>query len=343
MSPGTAVYTGEPRNEPVNITVFDYTADRVDERHGVGLDECFAYKDRPTATWIDVDGVHDAALVKRICEGFGVHPLTIEDIVTIGTRAKCEEYDEYLFVVLEMLDSHEVKGKLVIVPEQVAVILGRNFVLTFGERPGDVWEPIRKRIRTDGSRVRRSGSDYLAYGLVDAVVDHYFVVLEKLGTVVEDMEETALDAVSGVIVADIHALKRLLLQVRKAVWPLREVTGILVRTESELVGTSTRPFLRDLHDHVIQAIETNEMYRESAVSLLELYLAGTSNRMNQVMKVLTVIATIFIPITFISSVYGMNFKYMPELEWRYGYFWALGLMAATAVGLIAYFRKNDWL
>jgi magnesium transporter len=343
MPPGSIVYTGEPRTEPINITVYDYTADRMEERTTVGLEECLDYKDKPSATWVDVDGVHDAKLVQRICEGYGVHPLTIEDIVTLGTRAKCEEYDDYLFIVLDMLECVERDGKLAIQGEQVSVVLGKNFVLTFQEAAGDVWEPIRKRIRTDGSRMRRSGSDYLAYALLDAVVDHYFLVLEQVGAVVEQMEETALDSIGPETVGEIHDLKRLLLKVRKAVWPLRDVTGILVRTESELIGPTTRPFLRDVHDHVMQAIDTNELYRESAVSLLELYLAGTSNRMNQVMKVLTVIATIFIPITFISSVYGMNFDYMPELHWKYGYFWALGLMAATAAGLIVYFRKNDWL
>ncbi len=345
LAPGSAVYTGPDRDAQVRISVLDFRDEHFEERSDVPPGECARYRGASSVSWIDVDGVHDAGLVQSLCESFGVHPLAIEDILSIGTRPKCEEYDGNFLVVLNSLEpAPAASGSRRVNIEQISLVIGPGFVLTFQQRPGDCWEPVRKRIRGAGSRFRKSGSDYLGYALIDAIVDHYFVVLEALGDDLEAMEEEALHARDPALIRRIHTLKRDLLSVRRCLWPLREVTGVLMRSENaSLVHTSTHPFLRDVHDHVVQAIETVEIYRESAVTLLEIYLAGTSNRLNQVMKVLTVIATIFIPVTFISSVYGMNFDYMPELHWRYGYFAALGLMLAVGVAMLGYFRRQNWM
>lgn len=344
LPPGTAVYTGDRGPGPVHVHVLKYGVDTIEERENVSLEDCALLPDTPLIKWVDIDGVHDVPTVQKLCEMFKIHPLTLEDILSIGTRPKIDEYDHYYFVVLNMLEVHRPEnGHSEIRSEQVSLIFGENFVLTFQEQPGDVWDIIRKRLRAEGSRIRRLNADYLAYALLDAVVDHYFLVLEDLGEEIEELEGNSIDQLGEDAVAEIHELKRQLLTIRRNVWPLREVSGALQRAESPLIARTTRPFLRDLHDHVLQTIETTELYRESAVALLELYLAGASNRLNQVMKVLTVLTAVFIPVTFISSVYGMNFEYMPELHWRYGYFFALGLMGTVAVGMFAYFRRQDWL
>ena len=352
LPPGSAVYTGSRSGDPIRISVIDFCDARCENVGVVSVDQLASYRGVASTTWVDVDGVHDAELVQQVCEIFAIHALAIEDILSIGTRPKFEEYDDSLFIVLHMLETdpqplhsgHRSGQAIKVGIEQVSVVIGRGFVLTFQERPGDVWDPVRKRIHTSGSRFRKSGSDYLGYALLDAVVDHYFHVLETIGDEVENLEGKALDAGDSGVVVGVHSLKRTLLRIRRAVWPLREVTGALMRSEHQgLVQAATQPFLRDLHDHVVQAVETAEIYRESAITLLDIYLAGTSNRMNEVMKVLTVNAAIFIPITFISSVYGMNFQFMPELHWKYGYFIAAGVMASTALVMVVYFKRKKWM
>jgi magnesium transporter len=348
LPPGTPVYTGDRPEGPARVRMFQYGVDHFEERADVSVEAITEASRNRSYKWIDVDGIHDVALVQRLCEIFHIHPLTIEDVVHVGMRPKAEEYDDYFFVVIEMLNLTE-NGEGDVFPrfkaEQISVIFGARFVLTFQERPGDVWDPVRKRLRGDSvtQRLRRLGSDYLAYTLLDAIVDHYFLVLDTIGDEVEAIEEIALDNLGEDTVARIHDLKRQLLMLRKTVWPLREVSGVLQRTECAVVAPTTAPYLRDLHDHVVQAIETTELYRESAVALLELYLAGTSNRLNQVMKVLTVLTAVFIPITFVAGIYGMNFDYMPELRWKYGYFFTLGLMATMSLGMLAYFRRQGWI
>lgn len=343
MPPGSAIYTGEKRNTPIHITVIDYDVDHLDEREGLSVEDCAGFVDSRSMSWINVDGVHDAAVIQALCESFRVHPLSTEDILSIGTRPKCEEYDDYLFVVGTMLNVHADANGIRIEPEQVSIIVGQRFVLTFQEEPGDAWENIRKRLRVEGSRIRGQGCDYLAYSLLDAVVDHYAVALEHLGAQVESLDDVALEAMNPGVLNTIHQLKRQLLMVRRTLLPLRDVTSVLVRSEIALIQPSTEPYLRDLHDHVIHAIETVEMHRETANSTLELYLAGANNRMNQAMKVLAAMTTIFTPITFISSLYGMNFEYMPELRWPYGYFGVLAVIAMIAVGMFTYLRRQDWL
>jgi magnesium transporter len=349
LPPGMPIYTGEPRQGPLKITVIDFSPDHLEEREGLTVEEIKPYVTKNSVTWVHIDGVHDARVVQQICDLFSVHALAIEDILTIGTRPKCEEYETYFFIVLEMLNlaqDADAKGRpdFHIVPEQVSIVFGDGFVVTFLEDPGDIWDGVRKRLRGDASRLRRLKADYLCYALLDAVVDHYFLVLEALGDRAEALEEIALYSLEADTISRIHSLKQELLGVRKSVWPLRDVTGVLTRSTSPAaIQPSTVPYLRDLHDHVLQVIETAEIHRESTVALLELYLAGTSNRLNQVMKLLTVLTAVFIPVTFVAGIYGMNFDNMPELHWRYGYFWALGMMGSIGVGMLLYFRKQNWM
>ena len=340
LAPGTAVYVGAPRTGDVSIRVFDFTPDRTDERASVSVEDCFPLRDTSTVTWVDVDGVHDPDKVQRLCDHFGIHPLVIEDIVHTVQRPKAEDHGDYVYMVVRML-RRDAEGELR--SEQVSLLLGPHWVLSFQEEPGDVFDPVRNRIRTGNGRVRRSGPDYLAYALLDAIVDNYFAVFEPYSERIEAIEQQLSRNPSPELLESIHRIKRELIGVRRSVWPLREALSSLVRAESGLVRKQTVVFLRDVYDHAVQVIDTVEAFRDTVSGLLDLYLSSVSNRMNEVMKVLTIIATIFIPLTFVAGIYGMNFRYMPELGWRWGYFGALGLMAVVAVVMVIYFRRKRWL
>ncbi len=299
------------------------------------------YKDKPTVTWINVDGVHNVPLLEKLGECFGLHRLVMEDIMNTDQRPKMEDYGEYLYLVLKMLASGK-NGE--IVTEQISLILGANFVLSFQEGiEGDVFNLIRERLRTGKGRIRKMGADYLAYSLLDAVVDNYFVILEKFGDKIESIETELIGNPTQKTVQRIYQLKREMIFLHNAVWPLREVVSALGKHESALISEATAPYLRDVYDHVIHIIDSVDIYREMLSSMLDMYLSSVSNRLNEVMKVLTVISLIFMPLTFIAGVYGMNFKYMPELEWRYGYFFALFLMLGISVLMLFYFKRKKWL
>lgn len=350
LPPGSMVYTGIPRDAPIKISIIDYDTDRLEEREGLTVEEVGPYIRRATTTtWVNVDGVHDAALIEAICRVVHVHPLTIEDILSIGTRAKFEEYQNYLYIVLDMLEMVEEKvpnarSKLKIRPEQVSILLGDGYVVTFLEDPGDIWDPVRKRLRAESGQIRKRGSDYLCYALLDSVVDSCFLALEAMGDRIEELEEITLADSEKTSPSEIHGLKHELLLLRKSVLPLREVTSAMLHCEeSPLIRKTVHPYLRDLHDHVVQVIETAEIHRESTVALLELYLAGAGNRLNEIMKVLTILTAIFIPMTFIAGIYGMNFDNMPELTWKYGYYDALALMGFMAVAMLALFKWQKWI
>jgi magnesium transporter len=319
----------------------DYDAGRMEERRLRSADEIPEYLDTETVSWIDVTGVHDVDLVARVGEILGIHPLVLEDIVNTHQRPKAEVYDRHLFVVLKMI-RYDVEESRVDA-EQVSLILGSHYVVTFQERPGDVFEPIRERIRTGKGRVRKSGPDYLAYALMDVVVDHYFLTLEALEDQLEDLEEALLDHPGPELLQTIHDLKRVMITLRKGVWPLRELALSLERSESELIAPTTRPYLRDVYDHSIQVIDTVETFRDVLSGYLDIYLTSVSNRMNEIMKVLTIMASIFIPLTFIAGMYGMNFEYMPELRWRWAYPTLWGVMAALGGGMVYLFRRKRWL
>ncbi|MBN2183862.1 MAG: magnesium/cobalt transporter CorA [Candidatus Krumholzibacteriota bacterium] len=339
--PGELVHIGEIKIDKANISVLDYDENNFQEKEITDIKDTFPFKETPTVTWVNINGLHELKIIEEIGNYFEMHPLTLEDIVNTGQRPKYEDFDKYLFIVLKMVMFDE--AKKAIVSEQVSLIVGSNFVISFQERKGDVFEPIRERIRNSKGRIRKMGSDYLAYSLLDAVVDHYFFVLEKMGDVIEDLEEELVTNPKPQILQAIHNLKRDSISLRKAIWPLREVVNSLERGESKFIKKHTVIFLRDLYDHAIQAIDTIETYRDMISGILDIYMSSVSNRMNEIMKVLTIFAAIFIPLTFMAGIYGMNFEFMPELKWKWGYFTLMGLMAIVGFGLLGHFRRKKWL
>jgi magnesium transporter len=341
MSPGTLMHVGEKKIEKTRITVIDYDAAGFIEKEVASVEECFPFKETATVTWINVDGVHDASVIEKLGTRFDIHPLVLEDIMTTTQRPKTEDLGGAVFVVLRMIEYDESCPGMA--ADQLSVIIGPNYVISFQETPGDCFGPVRERIRNGKGRIRKLGPDYLAYALIDAVVDNYFFVLERLSEKIDDLEERLIAEPRRELLHEIHALKRSMIDLRKSVWPLREVVSGLERLDSPLIKKSTGVFLRDVYDHAIQVIDTVESFREILTSMVETYLSSVSNRMNEVMKVLTIIATIFIPITFLVGVYGMNFEFMPEIKWRWGYAFVWAAIIGSIVTMLAYFRRKKWL
>jgi len=341
LPPGALVHIGEKKSEVSKITIMDYDESHFQEKEVKTIEECFIFKNKPTVTWINVDGLHQVEILEKLGECYGLHPLVLEDILNTDQRPKMEDYGEYLYIVLKMLNSNNKNSE--IESEQISLILGPNFVFSFQEREGDTFNPIRERIRNSKGRIRKMGADYLAYSLLDSVVDNYFIILERLGEKIEFLEEKLVTHPTSEILQVIHHLKREMIFLRKAVWPLREVISGLARGESSLIQESTKVYLRDIYDHTIQTIDTIETYRDMVSSMVDIYLSSVSNRLNAVMKVLTIIATIFMPLTFIAGIYGMNFKYMPELEWRWGYPAIWFVVVLIGVSMLIYFKRKKWL
>ena len=338
---GTLVYTGEKRDEQVKIHLINFDEASFQESELDSVDACIPYKDKPGVTWINVDGVHNVPLLEKLGDCFGLHRLVMEDIANTDQRPKTEDYGDYLYIVLKMLSPGK-NGE--IVGEQLSLVLGSNFVISFQEGiEGDVFPLIRERLRSNKGRARKMGADYLAYSLLDAVVDNYFVILEKFGDKIEALETELIENPRQETVQKIYHLKREMIFLHNAVWPLREVVSNIGKHESLLIKESTAPYLRDVYDHVVQAIDSVDIYREMLSSMLDMYLSSVSNRLNEVMKVLTAISLIFMPLTFIVGVYGMNFKYMPELEWRYGYLTTLLAMLVIGIAMFLYFKRKKWL
>ena len=342
LPPGALIHVGEQKSERTRITLLDYDEERVEEKELPRVDECLLFKEKKSVTWINVSGLHQVDLLERLNDCFGLHPLVLEDILNTDQRPKMEDFGDYLYIVLRMLDLDK-KNENAIVSEQISLILGRNFVLTFQEREGDLFNPLRERIRNGKGRLRKMGPDYLVHALLDAIVDQYFVVLEKLGERIEFLEEELVTRPTPSTLQLLHQLKREMIFLRKSVWPLREVIGTLERGESSLIQASTNLYLRDIYDHTIQVIDNVETFRDMLSGMLDIYLSSISNRMNEIMKVLTIISTIFIPLTFIVGLYGMNFKFMPELESPWGYPAVLLLMLGVTVFMLFYFRRKKWL
>lgn len=340
LPPGTVQYVGEKKVDEVRMGVWDYDQDTVTTFTPATAEDCFPYRDSPKVSWINIDGLHDTELLKKIGDHYRIHSLVLEDIVNTHQRPKMEDHDDYLFIVMRMLDYD---GEThVVTSEQLSLILGPNYVLTFQEREGDVFDPVRKRLQKI-ARLRKGSVDYLAYALLDAVVDRYFVILEAFGESIEDLEGELVDNPSGKLLEKTHALKRELIVLRKSVWPLREVVRSLEDSESRLIEKGTKIFLRDLYDHTIQVIDGVESYRDMTSGLQDLYLSSVSNKMNEVMKVLTIIATIFIPLSFMAGIYGMNFEFMPELKWKWSYPFFWGAVGAVAVSMLVYFKRKGWI
>jgi magnesium transporter len=341
LPPGTMVPIGGGETEKAVISVIDYDQSNLEEREMDSVEECAGYKDKPTVSWINVDNIKQVEAVAKLGECFGLHPLILEDIVNATQRPKMESFGDYIFMVIKMLRLDEARNA--VIAEQVSLVLGRGFVLSFQEMPGDVFDPVRDRLRRSGGRIRRAGADYLAYALLDAVVDNYFSIMEWFDGKLEAMEDRVVANPTSEILQTIHDLKREMLMLKKSLWPLREVVNGLTKTESSLVERGTLPYLRDVYDHVVQLIDTGETLREMIGGMRDTYLSSMSNRMNDIMKVLTIIATIFIPITFVAGVYGMNFEFMPELKWPWGYFATLGLMGGISLVMVIYFKRRGWL
>ncbi len=341
MSPGSLVYTGDKApHEPVSITLIDYNADEMVEKTGVSLDDCEPYISRDSVTWIDISGIHNPDIISRLGSMFHLHPLLLEDVLNTAGRPKIDDYDEYLFIVLKMIDYRT--DSLLIEHEHVCLVIREGLVISLQEHEGDVFGPVRERIRKGKGRIRKSASDYLAYALMDMIVDHYFWVLEELGESVEAFQDAVLVNPEPTILEAVHNLKRQVIHIRKSVWPVREISAALLRSESGLIRQETQLYLRDVYDHTIQVVETVETFREVLASVLDIYLSSVNNRMSEVMKVLTVIATIFIPLTFLAGVYGMNFEFMPELEWRYAYPAVWSVFIIVGFGMVAWFKHKKW-
>lgn len=341
LPPGSLVHIGEKKVEEVKITIIDYDETHFQEKEAKSIEECFTFKDKPTTTWINVEGIHQVEILEKLGECYGFHPLILEDILNTDQRPKMEDFGEYIYVVLKMLYPN---NNSEVVTEQISLILGPNFVISFQEGiKGDVFDPVRDRIRTGKGKIRQLGADYLAYSLIDSIVDHYFIILEKSGENIEFLEEKLITSPTPQTLQTIHNLKREMIFLRKSVWPLREVISGLERGESFLIKENTRIYLRDVYDHTIQVIDNVETFRDMLSGMLDIYLSSVSNRLNAVMKVLTIIATIFMPLTFLAGLYGMNFKYMPELSWPWGYPLALVIMLAIALSMLVYFKRKKWL
>jgi magnesium transporter len=337
---GTLVHTGEKRREGVRIHVAEYDGDRFEERDVRSIEECFPLKSKPAVTWIDIDGIHDTEVVRRAGEILNLHFLLLEDIVTTGQNPKIEDHGDYIFVVLKRLALEDAGEE--IREDQVSIVLGANYVITFREGGDEVFENVRSLLRNSGGRFRSKGADYLAYAILDDIVDRYFLVLDRLGERIEITEEALISSPSAETVGGIHHLKKEILLLRKSVWPLREIVSSLQRSGSGLIEEHTRIYLRDVHDHIIQVLDTSETYREMVYGMFDIYLSSLSNRMNQVMKVLTMFASVFIPLTFLVGVYGMNFEYMPELKWKWSYPALWVFMIAVTIFMLVYFKKKKW-
>lgn len=341
LPPGTLVHIGEKSDREIRITVTDYSVAGCEEKEITALKECFYYTDPSIVSWINVDGLHEIEVIQQMGDCRGLHPLVLEDILNTDQRPKLEDYGDYLYIVLKMFRNGEGAE---LVTEQVSLILGANFVISFQEGiRGDVFNPIRERIRNGKGKIRDMGADYLTYCLLDAIVDSYFAVLEDAEEKIEAVEEEVVANPAPETVRKLYQLKRDMIFLRKAIWPLREVLAAMNRRESKLITDQTGIYLRDVYDHVVQVIDIIEVSRDMLSGMLDIYLSSMNNRLNEVMKFLTVIATVFMPLSFLASLWGMNFKNMPELGLELGYPMALCIMAGAAIFMIVQFRKKGWL
>lgn len=341
LPPGSVYYTGSRTEDPISIQAFNYSSDGLSEHELTKPEDTFPFRDDALTSWINVNGVHNAGLIESICKHYGIHSLTIEDIVSTDQRPKIEEHENYLYVVLKMMDYDVEKESIQM--EQVSLLLGKDFVISFQENEGDTFNPVRERLRSGKGRIRSKGADYLLYALIDTIVDNYYVIMEKVGDSMAIIEERLLLNASKESFEAVYGLKREMLGMRRSTWPLREVVYKLEREDFALISDDTKVFLRDVYDHTIQVIDTVETYRDLLSGMVDLYHSTISTRTNDVMKVLTIISTIFIPLTFIAGVYGMNFEVMPELTWKYGYLGVWIVMLMVAGFLIWLFKRRGWL
>ena len=346
LSPGTSVFTGDKKVEEILITIFNYNEQQFEEKKIESIEELKLLKENSKTLWVNLAGLHNVTLIEKVCEIFGIHSLVIEDILNVNHSPKIEEHENFLFLIFKMIDIHKHSKELNI--EQISIILGKNYVITFQENVGDVFDVIRDRIRTAKGRIRKAGADYLMYRLLDSIVDNYFITLEYVDDKIEFVEEKLLEDSEDLYLKEIHNLRKDILKLRRAVYPMRDMTYYLQRGENPLIQKSTIMFTRDLYDHIANNIETIESYREIINGVLEVHLSNASRKMNQVIKLLTMISTIFIPLTFIVGIYGMNFNTevsifnMPELNWKYGYLFVMLIMVIISISLIVFFKRKKW-
>jgi magnesium transporter len=341
LPPGSLVHVGEKKTDRVRVRVMAYNEEYFMEKEMDALEDGFESLNSNLTTWINIDGLHDVGVIKKIGEMLNLHPLVLEDIMNTQQRTKIDDLGDCLLLVSKMFMYDDDKENLE--TDQLSLLLGKNFVITFQEVEGDIFDPVRERIRASKGRMRKMGADFLAYSLLDIMVDYYFVILDKIGEDLEEVEEQLMISPAPDILESLHYMKKDVIFLRKSVWPLREIIIALERNEFDVISDKTNIFFRDLYDHTFQVIETIETYRDLLSGMQDLYLSSISNKMNEVMKVLTIIATIFIPLTFIAGIYGMNFKYMPELEWPWGYPLLWLVIICISVFMLVYFKRKRWL
>jgi len=341
LHPGALVHVGDQKIDKPIIELVRYNENEFEEKRLQSMEEFISSRAENKITWLNIDGLHDVGVIETIGKQFNIHPLVLEDILNTEKRPLIEDYGDYIYMVAKMLSYDDEEN--IVKAEQVSVVLGNNYVVTFQESVGDVFNSVRERLRQGKGRIRKDGPDYLAYSLVDCIVDNYFIILEKFSESIEDIEEVLMNDFDQDIVEKIYRMKREMVLLRKSVWPLREVVIGLERFESTLINKSTIIYIRDLYDHTFQVIDTVETLSEMLSGILEIYLFSLSNKMNQVMKVLTIMASIFIPLTFIASIYGMNFEFMPELQSKYGYPIVLAFMISIVIFMIVLFKKKKWI
>jgi magnesium transporter len=343
LEPGTLVHIGEKKVEKVTIKIIVYNSENLVEKELNSVEDCLAFKDQPGYNlWINVDGLDNIEVIEKLGSYFEIHPLTLEDVLNTEQRPKMENYESYIYAILKMiLFDTEIKETTI---DQISIIFGYNYIISVLEKGVDIFDPLKERLKNPASRLRKNGVDYLAYSLIDSVIDNYFLILEHCGEEIEDLEEELIIYPTPETLKTIQKYKRKMIILRKFIWPLRELINGMQIIESEIIKDTTQIFLRDIYDHTVRVIESIEDFREILSSMVDIYLSSVSNRMNEIMKVLTVIATIFIPLTFIVGVYGMNFEYMPsELHWRWGYPVVMLSMVLMGITMYIYFKKKKWV
>jgi len=340
QSPDTLVFIGSQKMETVQARVIDYDSTTLTEKELLEIKDGSHFKETKTVTWLNINGLHDTDLIREVGRIFELHPLVMEDILNTGQRPKIEDFDAYVFFVLKMI-RFDMETETII-NEQLSIVMGENFLLTFQERPGDVFEPVRERIRRQKSRIRGSGTDYLAYALLDTVVDNYMYNIELIGEKIEDLEEGILAGYDSSVMEKINAFKQEINYLRKSIRPVREAILKITRLDSNLFHEQTLPFIKDLQDLISQATEAIDTYRDLLTDQLNIYNSVMANKMNDIMKVLTIFAAIFIPLTFVAGIYGTNFEYLPELHYKYSYFIFWAILIGMAGALLLYFKRKRW-
>lgn len=340
LGPGSLIHIGNTYAEQSKITIIRYDENIFDEKEVSSAADLRGEKDKPGKVWINIDGLQDVKLLEETGMIFGLHPLILEDILNTDQRPKIEDLTDYLYIVLRNFHNHE---NDTLYSEQVSIVLGKNFILSFQEKESALFKPVRERLRGDKGKIRKEGSDYLVHALIDNVVDNYFILLEDMEERIEKLEDDLIRQTTPAKLQSIHSLKRELIFLRKSLWPLRETISSLQRSDSPLIDEPNAIYFKDIFDHIIAIIDTVDTFRDMLSGMLDIYLSSASMKLNEVMKVLTIIATIFMPLTFLAGVYGMNFKHMPELEWYWGYFAVLAVMLMIVVFMLNFFRRKKWL